>query len=161
MIKMKVWILHDSHFGNGKLVAETLGDVIRTKFEVEVQNIKDIKPEKVANEKPDGIIIGTAIRAFMISRKSKNWLTKFQKKLITNNHKIKYGAVFMTHGMGKNKFVNNKGNSFIKFIKKKDIIDDFYEEWISGKVKEVEGPLEDYVLEYVLEIGKKITEWMK
>ena len=69
---MKVHILTDSRYGNGKLLAETLKSEFPDKMDVNIADVKDVSPKDVAEEKPDVIVLGGAIRMFRGGPKSRN-----------------------------------------------------------------------------------------
>ncbi len=77
---MKVWIVHDSKFGNGKSLAEAMGGVFQQRVEVGIGHIKKVTPHEVATEKPDLIVIGTAVRMFSTSFASKLWIRGLKKE---------------------------------------------------------------------------------
>ncbi len=156
---MKIWIVHDSHFGNGEKLAKTLGSALEKKGEVNIDHIKNISPEKVVSDAPDAIIVGTAARKFMISGASKKWLRKLKNELKNEEKTIKYGATFLTHVLDK-KIAKIWGERFHK--KLNDLaITNVYSEWISGRVKSAEGPFIDSEQEKFEKIGKDLNDWMK
>ncbi len=156
---MKIWIVHDSHFGNGEKLAKTLGSALEKKGEVNIDNIKNISPEKVVADSPDAIIVGTAARMFMISGASKKWLRKLKNELKKENKTIKYGATFLTHVLDK-KIAKTWGKRFHKKLNGLAITS-IYSEWISGQVKDAEGPFIDGEQEKFEKIGKDLNDWMK
>lgn len=122
---MKIWIVHNSTYGNGKRVAETLGKIFEKDMEVKVDHIKNISPEKVAQDLPDAIVVGTFVRTFLLNANSKKWLRKLKSSLKESNTSIKFGVSFMTHALGKDtaKFWGKrfnkslmKGNQLLMFI---------------------------------------------
>ena len=68
---MKILIVHNSNYGNGEKLAQTLGEALKKGNDVTVEHIKNLSPEDVAKDVPDAIIVGSYIKAFMISMKSK------------------------------------------------------------------------------------------
>jgi flavodoxin len=145
---MKVWILHDTRLGNGELIAETMQKALREhSAEVQIGHVKDIDPKKVANDKPDVIVVGAAIRMFFSSPSSKKWIRNLKKELNNINFKVPFGAVFLTHAMptkgadiwGKRYQRVMVGSEFIKV----------HPEWLSGRCRGQEGPPpEEGVLEF-------------
>ncbi|MCP4762326.1 MAG: hypothetical protein GY870_11140, partial [archaeon] len=71
---MKVWIMHDTKFGNGKNLAESLGKEFPSDYEINVGDVKEISPSQVADDVPDILIFGGAIRMFQGAPASKKWL---------------------------------------------------------------------------------------
>ena len=82
---MKIWILSESQFGNGRKLADTLSKA-SSNNDVKVGDLKEVSPEKVANDKPDAIILGGAIRMFRGAPKSKKWIKKLDTSLRNINH---------------------------------------------------------------------------
>ena len=78
---MKVQIMTDTRYGNGKLLAEALKKELSNEFEVNIADVKDVSPEKIADDAPNVIILGGAIRMFRGDPKSKRWLSKLNKIL--------------------------------------------------------------------------------
>jgi len=154
---MKIWIVHDSKSGNGKSLAETLGEVFRQKADVGIEHIKKVTPQKVANDRPDLIVVGTAIRAFSSSFASKIWIRGLKKQLRKANHVIPLGVVFVTHAMPK-KMVEFWGKRFHKILDRGIAIAEVYPEWLSGRVIDTEGPLEDGTAENFTHIAQQILE---
>ena len=68
---MKIWILHDTKFGNGKNLAETLGNECPPEWEVKIGDLKQVSPQIVAEDAPQVLILGGALRAFQGAPASK------------------------------------------------------------------------------------------
>jgi menaquinone-dependent protoporphyrinogen IX oxidase len=157
---LKIWIIHDSNYGNGKRLAETLGKTLEKKGTVNISHRKDISPEKVAADSPDAIVFGTAVRKFVIGFGSKSWIRKFKSELKKTNKTVKYGICFITHAMPV-KMIDNRGNRLISFVKKNELVENVFPEWLTGRVAKAEGPFRDGVLETIEQKGKEIINWMK
>lgn len=157
---MKIWIVHNTTYGNGKKVAETLGKVFEKKNDVKIEHIKNISPEQIVKDAPDAIIVGTFVRAFNLSGASKKWLRDLQSILKNSNTTIKYGASFMTHALKKD-IAKFWGNRFNNRLSKGKVIENVFPEWISGRVAEAEGPLREGVVEEVTIKGNEILQFMK
>ncbi len=154
---MKVWIVHDSKYGNGKSIAEAMGEIFKERMDVGVGHVKKVSPLQVAREKPDLIIVGTAVRVFSTSIASKNWIRKLKRELRRVNYVIPLGIVFVTHYMKKEN-IEFMGNHFHKILERGIAISEVYPNWISGKVKEVEGPLEEGIIENFIYIAQRVLE---
>jgi len=89
---MKVQIMTDTKFGNGKLLAEALKKEFSTEDIVNIADVKDVSPKEIAEDVPDAIILGGAIRAFRSDVKSKKWLSELNKILAKSGNQIEYGA---------------------------------------------------------------------
>ena len=71
---MKVQIMTNTKFGNGKKLAELLKAEFTAGDEVTIADVKEVSPETVAKDVPDVLILGGAIRVFKSDGKSKKWL---------------------------------------------------------------------------------------
>ncbi|MBN2155221.1 MAG: hypothetical protein JW776_04205 [Candidatus Lokiarchaeota archaeon] len=152
---MKVWILHDTQLGNGKLIAETMQNALKSSADVHIGHVKQVDPKKVAEGKPDVVIIGAAIRAFSTSASSKNWIKRFKQEIRKLNFTVPYGAVFLTHALPK-KIANLWGRRYHKTIKGPDF-NKIHPEWLSGQVRgQNPPPPKDGVLEFFEEYAKSI-----
>jgi hypothetical protein len=154
---MKVWIVHDSNFGNGKSLAEAMGEVFRQQVEVGIGHVKMVSPQKVAGEKPDLVIVGTAMRAFSTSLASKMWIRRLKTQLRKENHVVPLGMVFITHAMPK-KMVEFWGKRFHKILDRGIAIAEVYPDWLSGRVTDTEGPLEDGTIENFVHIAQQLLK---
>jgi len=154
---MKVWLVHDSIYGNGKSLAEAMGAVFQEKIEMEIGHIRQISPRKVAQEKPDLIVVGTAIRGFSTSFASKKWIRSLKRELRKVNHVIPLGIVFVTHSM-KKETAQFWGKRFHKLLERGIAIAEVYPEWLSGRVIDIKGPLEDGTIEEFMHIARQILD---
>ncbi|MBN1329177.1 MAG: hypothetical protein JXA54_06865 [Candidatus Heimdallarchaeota archaeon] len=157
---MKIWILHNSTFGNGKKVAETLGDTLSENNDVKIEHISKISPQDIVKDSPDAIVIGTFIKVFMLNGASKRWVRNLKSSLKRSNKTIKFGITFVTHVLPKNK-ANFWGKRFNSNLQKGGVITNVYPEWLSGQVAGTEGPLMEGILEEITSHGKNLIEWMK
>lgn len=53
---MLVRIIHDSQYGNGKILAESMGKVFEQKADVKIAHIKEVTPKQVTEEEPTILI---------------------------------------------------------------------------------------------------------
>ena len=154
---MKIWILHDSQLGNGKLIAETMQKVLESSAEVHVGHVKQVDPKRVADERPDVVIIGAAIRAFSTSLSSKNWIKRFKSQINDLNYVVPYGAVFLTHALPK-KIANIWGKRYHKAIQGSEFAK-IHPEWLSGWVNgQNPPPPKPGVLEFFESYAKSIPD---
>ena len=153
---MKVWIVHNSKHGNGKLVAQKIAEAL--KAEVKIGHIKEVSPKKIVEEEPDLLIIGAAVRVFRIWGASKKWIKKLNRELEKEKKTIKYGMCYITHMMSKEK-TEGKAHDIIKIMNRS--IENVYPEWLSGQVKEIEGPLLEGISEEITKRSKDIEEWIE
>ena len=155
---MKVWIIHNSKYGNGKKVAETIGKDFEKKMDVKISHVKDITPKQVVDDLPDVLVIGTQVMAFMTNIKCKGFIRGLKSQLKKANKTIKYGISFLTHAMPPNG-VSFQGKRFNKILGK--TVANVYPEWLSGRVASAEGPLMDGVIEEIQNKNKDILTWIK
>ena len=155
---MKVCIIHDSKFGNGKLIAQAFAKSFPN-AEVTIGHNKEISPKTVAQNPPDLLIIGTAVRMFRISRGSKNWLKKLQKNMVRTRQRIKFGAGFVTHMRELDK-ISTKIEGFYHLLEATTVINQIYPKWFLGQVVDQEGPLKNGVLETVKEGALQLGYWI-
>lgn len=158
VITMKVWIIHDSTYGNGKKIAETIGKAFEKKLDVKISHVKDVTPKQVIDDSPDVLVIGTPVKAFMTSVKSKGFIRGLKSQLKKANKSIKFGVSFVTHAMP-TKGVSFQANRFNKILGK--TVTNVYPEWLSGWVAEAKGPLKDGVIEEIQNKSKDILNWIK
>jgi menaquinone-dependent protoporphyrinogen IX oxidase len=97
-MRMKIWIIYDSKFGNNKLVAETLETTLKVDNDVSVAYAKKVSPKLVLKDAPDALLFGGPLRAGMISFTIKGWATKFAKLLKKKNVRLQKVAAWGTHG---------------------------------------------------------------
>ena len=154
---MKAWIVHDSQYGNGESLAKAMRGIIQEKMKVDVGHVKKTSPQQVAHEKPDLIIVGTAVRVFSTSFASKNWIRKLKRELRRVNHVIPLGVVYVTHAMSK-ETIDFLGKRFQRFLDRGIAISEVYPDWLSGKVEKPEGPLEDGIMENFIHVAQRLLE---
>lgn len=156
---MKVAILHDSQAGNGERLAQAMKEELEgAGAAVTMGHVTSVSPEAVATEAPDLLIVGAAIRAFHTSTASKRWLKSLSRALRANGHTIGHAAAFVTHGLPKDK-ANGWGNRFRKRLTKVRGISEVYPEWLSGRVVEQMGPLEEGAEEAFRNHARALMEW--
>jgi menaquinone-dependent protoporphyrinogen IX oxidase len=157
---MKVWILHDTKFGNGKQLAEFLGSEFPQEDEVKIGDIKEISPAMVAEDTPDVFILGGAIRMFRGAPKSKKWLKKLNKSLRKIDHRVKYGTAFLTHGLPTDK-MQGWGKRYFKKLNKVSMIENVYSSLLTARVKEVEGPIIPEEMQKAKEYIHDFIQWRR
>lgn len=153
---MKVLIIHNSLHGNGLQLAKRMAKVF-SEHEVRIAHNKEVSPEETVEMLPDLIIMGTAVRAFRVSRASKKWMKNLNKHLQKAEKKIPYGACFITHALSRKRHMK-KGEKFRSLLEKGNI-DNVWPTWISGKVAEQFGPFEPGMLDEVQKTSEEIVAW--
>ena len=157
---MKVQIMTDTKFGNGKLLAEALKKEFSNEFDVNIADVKDVSPEKIAEDAPNVIILGGAIRMFRGDPKSKKWLTELNKILEKSGKKIQYGTGFLTHAMPTDK-VQGFAKKYLNKIENASIIERTYSELLTARVKDQKGPILPEEMEKARGYIKEFIEWLK
>lgn len=160
MYKLKVWIIHDSQYGNGKKLAETMGEVFEKEMEVKIDHNKYVTPVEVIADSPELIVIGSAVRSFTSSPASKKWIRQLHLELKKTNTSIRYGLTFLTHGMPFN-MIERKGIQLNKLLARSSAINEVYTKFLSGQVIGQRGPFEDNVLQEIKKQAAEILDWVE
>jgi hypothetical protein len=150
--------VHDSKFGNGKIIAETFAESFK-EAETTIGHIKKISPKIITADPPDLIIVGAAVRIFRISRASKKWLKKLHKAMKKSGQTINFGAGYVTHMRDVNK-ISSRIEGFYNLLQNASSIETIYPNWILGQVEDIEGPLKKGVLENIRRESKEMIAWM-
>ncbi|MFX0030307.1 MAG: hypothetical protein ACFE8B_13935 [Candidatus Hermodarchaeota archaeon] len=157
---MKVQIMTDTRFGNGKLLAETLKKEFSNEDTVNIADVKDVSPKEVAEDLPNVIILGGAIRAFRSDAKSKKWLSELNKILAKSDKKIHYGTGFLTHAMPTDK-VQGMASKYLGKIAEASMVEKTYSKLLTARVEGQKGPIFPEEMEKAIEYVKEFIEWMK
>ena len=142
---MKVLIVHDSRTGNGEKVADTLRGLFESRgADVTVAHVTTHNPVTAAESRPDVVIVGAAIRKFLLSRTSKRWIAALDKEARAAGHTVRYAAVFVTHALptGAARWWANR---FRRRVARCRAITSVHPDWISARVLGIEGPLAETV----------------
>ena len=146
---MNVYIVHDSQKGNGKQMAAKLGAELESLgAKVEIGHRTGISPETVASDPPDLLIIGTAVRKFMMSPPTKKWISGLAEELERRSASIPKTAVFLTHMMP-DAMVEGRVGRLRDLLTGISGLKEIYSEWLSGQVKNIPGPFIDGAMEKV------------
>jgi len=157
---MKTWILHDSHFGNGEKIALVMKDVLSQAGTVSVGKVTEVSPETVVGDRPDVVIVGAAVRKFMTSRTTKNWIRGLSRELEKQGTQIDYGAAFLTHGMP-DRMIAGRGERLRKALARVGRIRHVYPQWLSARVEKPEGPLVNGSLDACSSMTRELIGWME
>ena len=150
----------DTKFGNGKLLAEALKAEFSSEVNVNIADVKDVSPKSIAEDVPDAIILGGAIRVFRGGPKSQKWLKELNKILEKSGKKIQYGTGFLTHAMPTDK-VQGFAKKYLDKIENASIIEKTYSELLTARVKEQKGPILPEEMEKARGYIKDFIEWLK
>ena len=157
---MKLWILYDTNFGNGKSLAELLKNEFSGDWEIKIGDVKEISPTTVVNDTPDVLILGGAIRMFQGAPKSKKWLKQLDKELDLANKDIQYGTLFLTHGLATSK-IQGWSKRYLKKLEKSHRIVKSYPQLLTARVQDTEGPFIESELDKAREYIKKFITWIE
>jgi len=152
--------MYDTQFGNGKILAETLEKEFPSEYVIKTGDVKSIDVQSVADENPDVLILGGAIRMFRGAPKSKKWLKKLDKTLKKNDNNITYATVFLTHGLPTDK-VQGFAKRYHKKLKKALTIEKTYPEILTARVKEQKGPILEEEMEKAKQFIHKFIDWIQ
>lgn len=157
---MNVCIVHDTNYGNGKRVAETLAGIFEERSAtVTVSHVDELPPERLLGLGADLVVVGAAIRKFVVSPKVKRWLRLAGLKLKeTKSEPIGRGAVFLTHALP-TKRVGGWGRRFLRRLTRSGLVATVYPVWMTGRVVAVEGPLAEGAIERFQQHAAEIMEW--
>jgi len=157
---MKVQIMTDTKFGNGKLLAEALKKEFSTEDNVNIADVKDVSPKKIAEDVPDVIILGGAVRMFRGDPKSKKWLSELNKILEKSSKSIQYGTGFLTHALPTDK-VQGFAKKYLDKIDNASMIEKSYSELLTARVEGQQGPIFPKEMEKAIVYIKEFMNWMK
>ena len=158
---MKVCIVHDSQQGNGRKIAERMGEVFESLgASVVVGHQTETTPESIASQSPDLLVIGAAIRKFMTGPASKRWMSRLAAAVKDGGDRIACGAVFITHLMPKS-IADRRAGRFSRNIMSYNAVRELYSEWFSGPVQQMKGPLVEGTLEASERHARVLFEWVQ
>lgn len=159
-IRMKVWILHDTKFGNGKNLAEQIAKTYSENDVVKIGHVNQTDPQVVLDDKPDVLILGGAVRMFRGAPASKKFLKKLGKIAQNTNQTIPAGIVFLTHGLPTDKIQGFARRYWIKMSRSPAVVRT-YPQWITAKVIGQEGPFDEGEVERAIKQIKTFQAWIK
>ena len=150
--------MHDSELGNGKALAELMATEFPTSCDVSVGDVKTISARTVAQDPPQLLILGGAIRKFMGPAKSKKWLTKLSQELTKAKATIPYGTAFLTHMMPHDT-ARGYQKRFRKNVVKSLPGTDWFGEFLSAQVKGIKGPFIAGEMDNAKKYIKDVVNW--
>ena len=149
----------DSQHGNGKKLAETLKEVFST-HEVKIADVKEVAPNAIAEEIPDVLILGGAVRAFMGDKKSFKWLKELNELLESSRKKIKFGTGFLTHAMP-TKRIQGYAKKHLARLEKASMIEKTYTKMLTARVEKMEGPIFPEEMENAKGYAQDFLKWLE
>jgi flavodoxin len=150
----KIWILHNSLYGNSEQISKTIAEELKNEYDVSLDHIKNIKPEDIAKDEPYGLIVATRIVAF----RSDNEIREFIKNLdLVISKQISKVAYFSTHALGwRNLFI--KGMK--KTLEKASCFEEICPEFLEVKMEKPEGPAVEGANAKIKEFVSTLKEFM-
>jgi menaquinone-dependent protoporphyrinogen IX oxidase len=152
--------MHDSKYGNGEKLAELLSSEFKEGNEVKIGHLNKISPKEVAEEKPDVLILGGAIRKFQGAPATKKWLKTLEQELSSSHYKIPYGAAFLTHVMP-TEIMQGYGKRYSAKFNQVSMIEHIYPILLTAQVNKIKGPFVDGVFTNASQFARNFIEWMK
>jgi len=156
---MKVLIMTDTKVGNGKILAEALKQEFSNGTIVNIADVKEVSPNKIAEDAPDVLILGGAVRMFRGDPKSKKWLSELNKILKKSGAKIQYGTGFLTHALPTDK-VQGFARKYLSKIDDASMIEKTYPELLTARVQDQKGPIFPEEMEKARGYVKEFIDWM-
>ncbi|MHA1902175.1 MAG: hypothetical protein ACTSW5_14845 [Promethearchaeota archaeon] len=156
----KIWIMHDTQYGNGKILAELIAKELPSDYEISIGDVKTTPAITVAQETPQLLILGGAIRKFQGPKRSNKWLKTLSQELAKTNATIPYGAGTITHMMPPDATKGYR-KRFLKNVSKSPAITSWYGECLSAQVKGIKGPLRASEFEKAKQFIDDIMAWAK
>ncbi|MHA1746254.1 MAG: hypothetical protein ACTSWW_09655, partial [Promethearchaeota archaeon] len=154
----KIWIMHDTQHGNGKILAELLAKEFPSDYDVSVGDVKTTPATTVAQETPELLILGGAIRKFQGPKQTIKWLKTLSEELTKLNATIPYGAGTLTHMMPPDA-THGYRKRFLKNVAQYPAITSWHGEFLSAQVKGIKGPLLEGEFEKAKQFIKDIMAW--
>lgn len=150
----------DTWYGNGKLLAEDLKKEFSNEIDVNITDVKDVSPKEIAEDVPNVIILGGAIRMFRGAPKSKKWLKKLNKILEKSGQKIQCVTGFLTHSIPTNK-VQGYAKRYRNKIENASMVEATYSEMLTARVKGSKGPIYTEEIEKARVYIKEFINWIQ
>jgi hypothetical protein len=158
---MNISIVHDSQIRNGRELAEKLASEFESLgAQVVVGHRTELSPEKVAANPPDLLIVGAAVRAFVTSPPTKQWIARLGAELKNHSAKITHAAVFLTHVMP-DAMVEGRVGRLLRSLSRVEGIGEVHSEWLSGQVQKIPGPFVDGVFDKAATFAGDLVKWIQ
>ncbi|MBY9003259.1 MAG: hypothetical protein KGD73_04755 [Candidatus Lokiarchaeota archaeon] len=148
----------DTRFGNGTKLAETLKGKFPDNYDVKIADVKEVSAEKVAEDVPDVIVLGGAVRMFMGDKKTIKWMKELNNCLKKSGKNIKYGTGFLTHALPTDK-VQGYAKRFLEKINNTSAIEKTYSELLTARVEGQEGPILPEEMEKAINYAQSFITW--
>ena len=133
----KVWIIHNSQYGNSEKVAKQLAEGLKDSYDISENSIKKISPEDIAKDEPYGLIVAVRIVAFRSDGEIRKFLSKLDEAITKPISKVAY---FSTHALSWKKFFIR---GMKKTLKKIGCVENVCPEYLEVRVQGAEGPIRE------------------
>ena len=151
----KIWIIHNSKYGNSEQISKQIAEGLKDDYEVSVDSIKNISPEDIAKDEAYGLIIAVRIVAFRSDKEILKFIKNLDQVITKPISKIAY---FSTHALGWKKL-------FIKGMKKTlekiGCVEEICPEFLEVKMQKPEGPAVEGSDAKIGEYISTLKEFMK
>ncbi|MHA1293709.1 MAG: flavodoxin family protein [Promethearchaeota archaeon] len=151
----KVWIIHNSKYGNSEKLANDIAINLESKFSVKVRSIKNIRPEEIGKENPHILIFGVRILATMSDRKLRKFISKIGQYL---NKQIEKVAVFYTHAAP---WRESFAKGMKKTLNKLTFINEVFSEFLELRMATIKGPAEPGQEEKIKNFIEKLINFIE
>lgn len=133
----KVWMIHNSLYGNSEKITNQIAEILKSDYDIRVNHIKNVNLEDIVDEELYGLIIAVRIVAFSSDREMKAFLKKLDKVI---THPVSKVAYFSTHALKWRKFFIR---GIKKTLKKIGCVGDVCPEFLEIRMQTAEGPVEE------------------
>ena len=151
----KIWIIHNSKYGNSEQISKQLAEGLRDSYDVSVDSIKNISPEDIAKDEPYGLIIAVRIIAFRSDKEIREFISNLNKVITKPISKVAY---FSTHALGWKKFFIR---GMKKTLKKIGCVEEICPEYLEVKMQGEKGPAVEGADAKIEEFISTLKEFMK
>ena len=151
----KIWIIHNSKYGNSEQISKQLAEGLRDSYDVSVDSIKNISPEDIAKDEPYGLIIAVRIIAFRSDKEIREFISNLNKVITKPISKVAY---FSTHALGWKKFFIR---GMKKTLKKIGCVEEICPEYLEVKMQGEKGPAVEGADGKIEEFISTLKEFMK
>ena len=151
----KIWIIHNSQYGNSEKISKQLAEGLKEEYDVIVDSIRRIHPEDIAKDEPYGLVIAVRIIAFSSDKEIRKFISNLDKVITKPISKVAY---FSTHALGwKKLFIRGMK----KTLEKVGCVNEVCPEYLEVKMQGAEGPAIDGADDKIEEFISTLKEFMK
>jgi hypothetical protein len=156
---MNICIVHDSELGNGERLANAIRERLNSAgHTATVGHERTLTAGQALATRPDLLIVGSAIRRFMLSPVTKRWIGKLTSVLPEDSAERPRAVLFMTHAMSSStaeRWATRLRGRIARVLGEERVFDG----WLSARVTGVQGPFEDGAEASVMEQIDAVVRW--